>query len=176
MLTVMPVRTSLVSLFLPCLSRNAAYQGRFPCMRRGRTPSRGSSRPSRRRCSAARTPCRTAPRGSPKQRAELFKFGRTSVEVLFVGVIRHVPMISWRRRYWPDWIQLGIVKDTLPLFAMSLSTAHVWSDGVRPSSWILNHCKPVTSLWVASGIFALRDVRRYNISVSVAWIPGCTHR
>ena len=66
-----------------------------------------------------------------------------------------VPIISCRRRYWPDGMQDGIVKLTLPLFAIMRSTPQVWSEGLRPSSQILNHLRPVTSLCVASGICAL---------------------
>ena len=64
-------------------------------------------------------------------------------------------MISCRRRYCPEAMQLGIVNETLPLFAMSLSTAQVLVAGSKPSSWILNHFRPVTVLCVASGTFAL---------------------
>lgn len=43
------------------------------------------------------------------------------------------PMSSWRRRYCPAEMQLGIVKETLPLFAMRVSTAHVLVVGLYPS-------------------------------------------
>ena len=64
-------------------------------------------------------------------------------------------MISCLSRYWPEAIQLGMVNEALPLFWMSLSTAQVLVAGSKPSSWILNHFRPVTVLCVASGTFAL---------------------
>jgi len=49
----------------------------------------------------------------------------------------------------------GIVNDTKPLFAISLSTAHCWVEAVKPSSYTLNHCSPVTVDCVASGTLAM---------------------
>ena len=83
------------------------------------------------------------------------------------------PMISCRRRYWPSSMQEGTVKVTLPLFAIILSVAHVPSDS-SPSWAILNHWRPVTSVWVAFGILALYSEpqplgqgRRQNVDAQV---------
>ncbi len=60
-------------------------------------------------------------------------------------------------RYWPDGMHDGIVKVTLPLFAIMRSTPQLWFEAWKPSSQILNHWRPVTVVCVALGTCALEN-------------------
>lgn len=67
-------------------------------------------------------------------------------------------MASARTRYCPALRQDGTVKVALPPLRKSLSEPHWRGEAVRPSCQTLNHFRPVTSVWVASGMAALRVV------------------
>jgi hypothetical protein len=86
-------------------------------------------------------------------------------------------MSSCRRRYCPAGRHAGIVNETLPLFAMSVSTAHVAfpPDVVSPDSQILNHCRPVTVGVVAFETFAMYVISGPLCDASIgSWVSDAS--